>query len=1098
MSSSSFTPRKSQSSSPTTETKEKGSKGIPSIDSRKSSNDSAVDNDISLLNALNHLSISSPSPRSPRPRLSTSSLNSHKPPPLPARSPSTPRPASSLRSPLNGAFAANTPSRASTPSLLRKASMNSLHSVNGGTSRRPSAGNMLSPTTVERQASPEPPKWPTPESVATGHFTSELETYHGGAPLTNLPASTVVILNDSCYGHRYARPLGARKPLPAVPERPERLKASVLGVSAAYVRLGGRHKDGSVPIRQSNGASAISSVPFRIHKTTRRISLMSPTVTNVHDTKWMTEFITMCNTAAEKLSQPPPSEKEKNRTEIDRDDPEKAVLHHDDLYLCPESLSAIEGALGGVFEAVDTVFQPQGPKRAFVAIRPPGHHCSDVDPRGFCWVNNVHVGIMHGSVNHGLTHAAIIDFDLHHGDGSQELAWKHNAKQQKAKKKKASIGYFSLHDIESYPCEDGDMNKVMKASVCMEAHGQSIWNVHLQKWATEDEFWRLYESQYIVLLDKVHKYLCTETKRLQKDGVKPKGAIFLSAGFDASEWEAAGMQRHGVNVPTGFYARFTSDVVRMAAQAETGVEGRIISVLEGGYSDRALCSGIMSHICGLAGKAPAAKQADMNGVGEVVTEEATPAFDPMEIVEYEPSWWAESQLELLEKVPEPIPEPKPVRNITPPTYSSPTQASVARSVNPQAVRLAASGASAGSRPSTSAGMIPPSPPEVSWTVATQALSKLLIPTGRQTASLTTAELRAAAQEIRQARRPPSPEERQPSRQGLRSRKPKPAVSPETVAGTQAAATPGRLTRRQAGRRLSAASTVVSDGSDPTPSMSAEPPSGGPRAETALSIRPESSMSSHVPRTARTPRASSKRLPSVLPNTAPTKTTRRAPSSAATTPTTSESPSPLKSQPPKEVNGPTNDVKKPKVKIVTPAMREARERERLAKEGASSMSVSPALEEEPHQPPSTSPPEQYQQPALVVKQEVDLTSVSPLSSYPPAGVSPQQAMVSPPDLFVQYQPEGLDLESDSPIPTGQNQGPLRWLPPDTPTRGVPSTPSPGTGMRREDLPMFTATSAIPFAVTSSNANGNGNGNAVSSMVKELEEHLNGPGLEGGEK
>jgi histone deacetylase HOS3 len=205
-------------------------------------------------------------------------------------------------------------------------------------------------------------------------------------------------------------------------------------------------------------------------------------------------------------------------------------------------------------------------------------------------LNNVHVGISHAALTHGLTHAAIVDFDLHHGDGSQAIAWEHNRRATTLSKnalpwKKTSIGYFSLHDINSYPCEMGDEEKVKNASLCIEnAHGQSIWNVHLQPWKSEREFWELYETKYSVLLEKTRNYLRTQTERLRSlpNGPKPKGAIFLSAGFDASEWESSGMQRHKVNVPTEFYARLTRDVVRVAAEEGSAVDGRIISVLEGG------------------------------------------------------------------------------------------------------------------------------------------------------------------------------------------------------------------------------------------------------------------------------------------------------------------------------------------------------------------------------------------------------------------------------------------------------------------------------------------------------------------------------------
>ncbi|EON98904.1 putative histone deacetylase hos3 protein [Phaeoacremonium minimum UCRPA7] len=298
---------------------------------------------------------------------------------------------------------------------------------------------------------------------------------------------------------------------------------------------------------------------------------MSATITNVHGTKWMEELKIMCDSAEAKLAM---NGKELQRPEINRGPDHEAPkkLHEGDLYLCAESLEALEGALGAVCEAVDSVFVNNGPKRAFVAIRPPGHHCSASYPSGFCWLNNVHVGIMHGILSHGLTHAAIIDFDLHHGDGSQSIAWQHNSRGVGLSKnaawwKKTSIGYFSLHDINSYPCEMGDEEKVKNASLCIDnAHGQNIWNVHLESWKSEAEFWKLYENKYSVLLEKTRKFLKEQTERLRAANQNAKAAIFFSAGFDASEWESSGMQRHKVNVPTEFYARIARDVTKIAEE----------------------------------------------------------------------------------------------------------------------------------------------------------------------------------------------------------------------------------------------------------------------------------------------------------------------------------------------------------------------------------------------------------------------------------------------------------------------------------------------------------------------------------------------------
>jgi histone deacetylase HOS3 len=563
--------------------------------------------------------------------------------------------------------------------------------------------------------------------------------------------------------------------LSTIVERPERIHASILGLSVAYVRLGERHAEGQYSPHPKKDPSLVPTTPFRIRKTTRRLALSSQAVTNVHGTKWMDELKIMCDNAEAKLAT---NGKELARPEMSRS-PEQgmpAKLHEGDLYLCSQSLDAMEGALGAVCEGVDAVFQGstngKGPHRTFVAIRPPGHHCSASYPSGFCWLNNVHVGISHAALTHGLTHAAIIDFDLHHGDGSQSIAWEHNSRAINLPKnalpwKKTSIGYFSLHDINSYPCEMGDEEKVKNASLCIEnAHGQSIWNVHLQSWKNETEFWELYESKYSILLSKTRDYLRTQTDRLRSisNGAKPKAAIFLSAGFDASEWESSGMQRHKVNVPTEFYARLARDVVKLAAEDGIGVDGRIVSVLEGGYSDRALCSGVFSHLSGLAGGDATfinteVKNKGLNyemgqkigafGNGDTSTEGPVPPG-------YDPSWWSLPRLEQLDAVvnPAPIPEPKKPRDGPASTFSSPTQSFIAKVSSPKIQRSVSnmSHTSNGS-PRTVARPPSPPPPEVPWTIAAHELSKLLIPVDRQTESCKPEDLSAEATRARRDRQP---------------------------------------------------------------------------------------------------------------------------------------------------------------------------------------------------------------------------------------------------------------------------------------------------------------------------------------------------------
>ena len=592
--------------------------------------------------------------------------------------------------------------------------------------------------------------------MAEEHFEKELARHNAGAEAPN--AGTVVIVHDQCYGHRFARPKTSKGLLSLIMERPERILASVLGISAAYVRLGERHAGGSHPPHPDHAPP--ERVPFQIRKTSRLVDITSSVVTNVHGTAWMSELKSLCDNAERKLASAG-KELARDTRSFPAQAP-KQELHSGDLYLCSDSLNAFQGALGGVLDAVDSVFQAtstgSGPSRAFVCIRPPGHHCSDDYPSGFCWLNNVHVGIEHAMMNYGLTHAAIVDFDLHHGDGSQAITWARNKKVQNMSKntpawKKTSIGYFSLHDINSYPCEDGDDNKVQAASLCIDnAHGQSIWNVHLQPWKTPEEFWAIYEEKYMVLIEKIRLYLKHHTQRLNAspNHPTPKAAIFLSAGFDASEWETAGMQRHSVNVPTEFYARFTRDIVHLAEEEGTAVNGRVISVLEGGYSDRALASGVFSHLSGLCDGQVWTEPRPAKGLALdmhqrlgalTIADEASPlttiGTEPA-LMSYDPLWWHATQLSELENLvnsPPVVPLKKP-RNGSPAHFSSPTQSFTAKVVDISKLNRSMSG-----KYTTSSSRAPtPPPPEVDWATAAHALSKLLIPSDRQTRSFKPEEL----------------------------------------------------------------------------------------------------------------------------------------------------------------------------------------------------------------------------------------------------------------------------------------------------------------------------------------------------------------------
>lgn len=1035
--------------------------------------------------------------------------------------------------------------------------------------------------------------------IAEEHFRKDLARHEGMAGSAS--AGTIVIVHDQCYGHRFSRPKTPKNMLSLIMERPERILASVLGISTAYVRLGGRHAEGSHPLHPDQNPP--ERIPFKIRKTSRLVDITSPVVTNVHGTKWMEELKALCESAGGKLAT--------TGKELARDSPAapgqppKHEFHAGDLYLCQESLNAFQGALGGVLDAVDAVFQGtalgDGPSRAFVCVRPPGHHCSADFPSGFCWLNNVHVGIEHAMMQYGLTHAAIIDFDLHHGDGSQAITWARNKKVQNmpkgtANRKKTSIGYFSLHDINSYPCEDGDDDKVQAASLCIDnAHGQSIWNVHLQSWKTPEEFWAIYEDKYLVLLDKTRQYLKFHTKRLRSgpNQPTPKAAIFLSAGFDASEWETAGMQRHAVNVPTEFYARFTRDVVRLAEEEGTAVDGRVISVLEGGYSDRALASGVMSHISGLTDGQVWSDSSLANGLaldmhqrlgGLSISDESLPlqSIEPDLVpVTYDPSWWHATHLAELENLVNPpalIALKKP-RQGPQAHFSSPTQSFTAKVVDPTKLAHLQPGRGA---PVNLSRPITPPPPDVDWATAAHALSALLVPSDRQTRSCRPEEL--AEPKIKKEK-PAAPAltsvKVDSSGRQLRGRKPvttyadtgsddeKASLRTEsrssrrqTIADFQPVLTEPTAPVRSVSRRMSIASSVSSIGDRSVSRAPSIPPPSSRRR----SVAPQSAASTDLPvkkgRGATTtassrapPRPPVPQVPSAYTSKVATvkdkensdmdaltsglkrvtlkmpsreeyearekekeekrkaleaakkattkSTARKAPASRATTTKTAAKPAASTA---KRAPGRQPKSSKTSSPAVTPAPTMTPEPPKLV-----SAATAPLEQPEPVQPGPVSSLVDHPTPVPAL-QDTSFTSMSeasrrssggiiepptdirdsvitpeqlreqlPLPSFVTATESfstmtpPQRADTPPPPppstglQFVNYSAQSFDAGpstgSAMHAPEPQPSAALNWLPPNMDSAPTPPTIS-SRPMSRQDLPVFTANSAIPFAIPTS--------------------------------
>ncbi|THH13514.1 hypothetical protein EW146_g6718 [Bondarzewia mesenterica] len=430
--------------------------------------------------------------------------------------------------------------------------------------------------------------------------------------------TTAIFLQDACLQHRFIRSRDSSN----VVERPERLRAVKLGLSAAIACLEDSlridvEKDQKEEITGSSlpaGEGTNGTNADALSVAMGRMTIGAPT--SLDDVPLPPSFpiriVKNGDVYLEKLR------------DLARDSAEKVAqgkseipdgLSQGDLYLCPDSIDAMQGALGTVCEAVDTVVHSSSPEapeqsgisaqKAFVAIRPPGHHCGEDTPAGFCFLNNVAVAAAHAHLAHNIKRIVVLDIDLHHGNGTQSIAWQINEETYRMKlesefsgpgappsKPGLQVYYGSVHDILSYPCEDGKAELVQAASVSIHGpHGQYVENIHLQPYETEEQFWEVvYKGAYSRLLQKAQEFLESTTKG--SDDVM----VFISCGFDASEHEYPSMSRHARKVPTSLFYRFTLDA---CAFADRWAHGRLVSVLEGGYSDKALLSGSMAHLLGL-------------------------------------------------------------------------------------------------------------------------------------------------------------------------------------------------------------------------------------------------------------------------------------------------------------------------------------------------------------------------------------------------------------------------------------------------------------------------------------------------------------------
>lgn len=230
-----------------------------------------------------------------------------------------------------------------------------------------------------------------------------------------------------------------------------------------------------------------------------------------------------------------------------------------DTFISPESYEEARLAAGGVLAAVDAVMNGEV-NNAFCAVRPPGHHAERDHAMGFCLFNNVAVAARYAQKKHGLEKILIVDWDVHHGNGTQNAFYDDPA-----------VLYFSIHQYPHYP-GTGSRNQAGEG----EGAGFTL-NHPLPAGSGDREY-----------LDAFENLLTPAADQFKPD------LVLISAGFDAHKDDPlAGMQV----TEKGF-----RDMTEcLACLAEKYARGRIVSVLEGGYNLSALKRSVKAHLSVLIG-----------------------------------------------------------------------------------------------------------------------------------------------------------------------------------------------------------------------------------------------------------------------------------------------------------------------------------------------------------------------------------------------------------------------------------------------------------------------------------------------------------------
>ena len=230
-----------------------------------------------------------------------------------------------------------------------------------------------------------------------------------------------------------------------------------------------------------------------------------------------------------------------------------------DTLISPRTFEAAMLAAGGAIHGVDEVMAGRA-SRAFCAHRPPGHHAEYDQCMGFCYFNHVAIAARHLQREHGLERVAIVDWDVHHGNGTQH-----------AFDEDESVFFFSVHE---YPLFPGTGSRAEEGSGAGRGYTK---NVPLPAGQDDARYERVFKEEL----------------RPAIDAYRPQ-FILISAGFDAHLRDPLG----GMHLTEHGYERLTETVVELARDH---CEGRLVSLLEGGYDHQATAASVVVHLQTLMG-----------------------------------------------------------------------------------------------------------------------------------------------------------------------------------------------------------------------------------------------------------------------------------------------------------------------------------------------------------------------------------------------------------------------------------------------------------------------------------------------------------------